>query len=88
MRPVTTQHWQDAVDAAHMLTMLEHARVFGLLNDDSTVNVERCAEIIEDGKTRGIRPRAEAAAQLVINQAETLCGICASLCTPSCPIHK
>jgi hypothetical protein len=90
MRPVTTQQWQDAVDAAHALLTLEHAHIYGLILGGPTVNVERCVELIEDGQTRGIRPRIETVSRLVaeLPRVTTVCGICSTVCAPTCPNHR
>jgi hypothetical protein len=65
MRPVTDQQWRDAVDAAHALLTLETARLYGLVTGGPEVNVERCVEIIEDGRSRGILPRVDAVERMV-----------------------
>ena len=65
MRPVTDRQWQDAVDAAHALLTLEAARLYGLVTGGPEVNVERCVEIIEDGRSRGILPRVDAVERMV-----------------------
>jgi hypothetical protein len=65
MRPVTDQQWQDAVDAAHTLLTLETARLYGLVTGGPEVNVERCVEIIEDGRSRGTLPRVDAVTRMV-----------------------
>lgn len=65
MRPVTDDQWQDAVDAAHAMLMLEAARLYGLVTGGPEVNIERCVEILEDGQARGIHPRIDAVQRLI-----------------------
>jgi copper homeostasis protein CutC len=69
MRPVTKEQWQDAVDAADLLArittarvllFLELARVFGLLDEDGEIDTQGCYEIIEDARSRGVTPSADA----------------------------
>lgn len=65
MQPVTDEQWQDAVDASHALLTLEAAHLYGLVTGGPEVNVQRCVEILEDGRERGIRPSADAVKRLV-----------------------
>lgn len=65
MRPVTPEQWQDAVDAAHALLTFEAARIYGLVEGGPEVNVERCVELLEDGKAMGVVPGAEAVRRMV-----------------------
>lgn len=59
MRPVTDEQWQDAVDAAYFIQQIEMARLFGLVTGGPEINLESCAEILEDGRKLGILPRLE-----------------------------
>lgn len=59
MRPVTDEQWQDAVDAAYFVQQIELARLFGLVTGGPEINLESCAEILEDGRELGILPRLE-----------------------------
>lgn len=69
MRPVTEEQWQDAVDAADLLArittakvllFLELARVFGLLDENGGIDTQACHEVIEDARSRGVMPSADA----------------------------
>ncbi|HEY9285344.1 MAG TPA: hypothetical protein VIP46_17965 [Pyrinomonadaceae bacterium] len=69
MRPVTREQWQDAVDVADLLArittakvllFLELARVFGLLDEDGGIDAQACQEVIEDARSRGVMPSADA----------------------------
>lgn len=59
MRPVTDHQWQQAVDAAYLMQQIELARLFGLLPGWPEVDLEKCSEILADGRELGIRPRLE-----------------------------
>lgn len=65
MRPVTREQWQDAVDAAEILSrvttaqlllLLEMGRLFGLVDDDLEVNLQSCLDTLEEGREMGIVP--------------------------------
>jgi hypothetical protein len=56
MRPVTNEHWQDAVDAAQLCMMFETAMLFELINKAGDVNIDLCVKLIMDGRTLGIKP--------------------------------
>jgi hypothetical protein len=51
--PMNHKEWQQAVDAAAKLLDNEAARRYGL------VNVDRCEEIIEQGRKYGYAPRSD-----------------------------
>lgn len=57
MRPVTDPQWQDAVDAAQLLTMLALGQLFELISGLPEIDTQKCSEILEDGRARGITPR-------------------------------
>jgi hypothetical protein len=56
MQPITDHDWQLAVDAAHALSSIEAAREYGLIIGGPTIDLVRCAEILQEGATRGITP--------------------------------
>lgn len=51
--PQTPEQWQEAMDAAHAVVLVEAARRLGFIAGGPTVNLERCAEILAGGKDRG-----------------------------------
>lgn len=69
MRPITREQWQDAVDAAELLArittakvllFLEIARLFGLIDENGEVDVQACYEVVEDARSQGLMPSADA----------------------------
>lgn len=54
--PQTRLEWQEAVNAADFLVLLDSARLYGLVTGGPAVNVERCERILADGKAQGIVP--------------------------------
>jgi hypothetical protein len=67
--PQTTKEWQEAVDMAELCLYVDSAVQYGLLKvvpldqtkdwwyRDSNVNVERCRQILEQGKAKNITPK-------------------------------
>lgn len=51
--PATEAEWEEAVAAAVWLIAVDAAEQYGLITGP-TVNVERCEEIIEAGRERGM----------------------------------
>ena len=58
--PKTKAAWQYAVDTAHALLALDAAKQYGLVTGGPKANIDRCLEIIERGKKRGITPSPKA----------------------------
>lgn len=61
MRPVTKEQWQDAVDAAELLTrittakvllLLELGRLFGLIDENGEIDIQACHEVLKDAKSQ------------------------------------
>ena len=48
--------WQDAVNAAEFLRLLEKARTFGLVDSAGRTNKPRCAFLLRRGRQLGIEP--------------------------------
>ncbi len=55
--PNTIEEWQEAVDSAYFLILLDSARQYGLVTGGPDVNMPRCNEIVNEGRCRGIFPR-------------------------------
>ena len=55
--PRTRREWQEAVDCAHELLVLDSARQYGLITGGPEANVDRCLEIIDKAARKGIRPK-------------------------------
>ena len=54
--PTTREEWQQAVDVAQFLLLLDSARQYGLIEGGPKVNLERAVTLIEKGKRRGVTP--------------------------------
>jgi hypothetical protein len=54
--PSTPQEWQEAVDAAELLLLIDAARQYGIITGGPPVNVARACEIKLKGLSMGIRP--------------------------------
>jgi hypothetical protein len=66
--PKTRAEWQEAVDAAAAARAVADCIMYGLLTPGLTINVARCDEILERGRSRGVtpsRPVVELAAEFV-----------------------
>lgn len=55
----TPEEWQQAVDGAEALLLIDSARQYGLITGGPVVDVERCSEILKQGAARGIKPAAD-----------------------------
>ncbi len=55
--PETPEEWQEAVDAAHFYLLLDSARLYGLIDGGPLVDADRCAEILKQGRERGVEPK-------------------------------
>jgi hypothetical protein len=54
--PKNAGEWQEAVDAACFLLLIDSARQYGLITGGPTVNVSRCEDILERGRKQGVVP--------------------------------
>lgn len=63
--PSTPEEWQNAVDAAHALSLLHSARLYGLVVGGPEVDIERCDELRDQGLRLGVRPRPDAVERFV-----------------------
>lgn len=54
--PETNEEWKEAVNGAAFLLLLDSCRQYGLVETDVAVDVQRCEEILADGKARGFVP--------------------------------
>lgn len=55
--PATLTEWQLAVNAARACLVLESARQYGLVTDGPSVDVTRCLDLLDRGKTQLIVPQ-------------------------------
>lgn len=63
--PTGSVQWQEAVDLADALLMLDSARAYGLVTGGPAVNIERCDEILKRGHDLGFRPTKDAIKRLL-----------------------
>ncbi len=54
--PKSPEEWQDAVNVANKCRLIHDAFLYGIITDPR-INVERCNELLEEGKRRGFTPR-------------------------------
>lgn len=54
--PKTRAEWQEAVDGAAGLRALADCKMYALIEGGPEINVERCDQILEQGRARGVRP--------------------------------
>lgn len=55
--PQTPKEWQEAVDSANFLLMLDSARMYGLVEGGPEIDEDRCEEILKRGKSLGYTPK-------------------------------
>jgi glycine/serine hydroxymethyltransferase len=55
--PTTAQEWQQAVDAAEAWLVMDSAKSCGLIAGGPRIDVERCEEILGEGKRLGFYPK-------------------------------
>lgn len=60
--PETPAEWQEAVDAAEGLLLIDSARQYGLITGGPKIDVERCQEILRRGREHGVYPADAATA--------------------------
>ncbi len=58
INPQTPEEWQNAVDAADALLHIHSAVCYGLVTGAPTINVERCEQLLENARRRGVTPSA------------------------------
>jgi predicted dehydrogenase len=56
--PKTPEEWQTAVDAADALLHIQSAEACGLITGAPHVNAERCEQLLEAARKRGVTPSA------------------------------
>ena len=54
--PVTQAEWQEAVDLAETLLLIDSARQYGLIETDLKTDLRRCDDILARGRARGYHP--------------------------------
>jgi hypothetical protein len=54
--PRNKRQWQNAVDVAHTLLALDAAHQYGLVTGGPKIDIDRCIEILERGKQKGVEP--------------------------------
>ena len=56
--PQTPEEWQNAIDAADALLHIQSAEAYGLITGAPHVNIERCEQLLEAARRRGVTPGA------------------------------
>lgn len=51
--PRSLQEWEEVLEMAEFMLLLNSARQYGLVTGGPVVDVERCAEIIKKGRAKG-----------------------------------
>jgi hypothetical protein len=54
--PETPAEWQEAVDAAELMLLIQSAEMYGLIETDIQVDRARCEYILRNGTKLGYRP--------------------------------
>lgn len=55
--PRSSSEWQEAVDSATVMLLIDSAVLYGLIETDMTIDVRRCEELLDEGRRRGYEPR-------------------------------
>lgn len=64
-QPETPQEWREAVNLAELYSLVDAAVKYGLVTYTGAIDINRCDEILEQGRRRGVYPvRAEVDALL------------------------
>lgn len=58
VNPQTPEEWQETVDAADALLHIQSAEAYGFITGAPSVNVERCEQLLEAARRRGVTPSA------------------------------
>ena len=54
--PKTPEEWQEAVNLAETLLLVDSARQYGLITGGPVIDINRCEFILRCGRQRGYRP--------------------------------
>jgi hypothetical protein len=54
--PQTSGEWQDAVNMAEFLLLIDSCKQYGLLSGGPVINAHRCAKMLKLGRARGVFP--------------------------------
>jgi hypothetical protein len=55
-QPKTPQQWQEAVNLAELYSRVDAAVKYGFVEFTGTINLDRCHEMLERGRKRGVYP--------------------------------
>lgn len=58
--PRTRDEWQEAADAADACLAIHAALAYGLITGGPEIDVDRCEQLLERARAKGIRPRPDA----------------------------
>jgi hypothetical protein len=54
--PESPKDWQEALNLAELYSLVDSAVKYGLVEYTGEINVERCHDILEQGRKRGVYP--------------------------------
>jgi hypothetical protein len=55
-QPETPQEWREAVNLAELYSLVDAAVKYGLVTYTGEIDINRCDEILEQGRQRGVYP--------------------------------
>ena len=55
--PQTPKEWQEAVDMAYFLLLIDSARQYGLITGGPEIDWHHCVDIVERGEKLGYKPK-------------------------------
>ncbi len=55
-QPKTGQEWREAVNLAELYCLVDSAVKYGLVTFSGVIDINRCEEILEQGRRRGVFP--------------------------------
>ncbi len=63
--PQTPTEWQEAVDLAEFFLLLDAARKYNLVTGGPDILLERCEQILREGRRQSIRPHQDCVERLI-----------------------
>ena len=64
--PKTPEEWQRAVDGAAAVRQIADMKMYGLAEGGPEINIARCDELLEWGRTRGHLPDKDAVDGIIL----------------------
>jgi hypothetical protein len=63
--PESPKEWQEAVNLAELYSLVDSAVKYGLVEYTGKISIERCYDILEQGRKRGVYPVKAQVDQLI-----------------------